>query len=95
MTYASETGGMPTLEAAYDAKKLTELYPAEVLDLFRESGNEGGPRPTTEYWATIVNAVLSQWHPQDGVTEETRVRVGVVPRACPQRRLARLGRWTT
>ncbi len=71
VTYATETGGMPTLEAAYDSKKLTELYPAEVLDLFRESVDEGGPRPTTEYWSTIVNAVLGKWHPQDGVTEET------------------------
>ena len=71
VTYASETGGMPTLEEAYDAKELTELYPPEVLALFRESGNEGGPRPTTEYWATIVNAVLSQWHPQDAVNGET------------------------
>jgi multiple sugar transport system substrate-binding protein len=71
VTYASETGGMPTLEEAYEAKKLTELYPPEVLDLFRESVDEGGPRPNTEYWATIVNAVLSQWHPQDAVTEET------------------------
>ena len=71
VTYASETGGMPTLEGAYEDKKLTELYPAEVLALFQESVDEGGPRPTTEYWSTIVNAVLGQWHPQDGVSEDT------------------------
>jgi multiple sugar transport system substrate-binding protein len=71
VTYATETGGMPTLEEAYDDQKLRDLYPRELLDLFRESVDEGGPRPTTEYWATIVNAVLSRWHPQDAVTQDT------------------------
>jgi multiple sugar transport system substrate-binding protein len=71
VTYATETGGMPTLEEAYEAQKLIDLYPKEVLELFQESVDEGGPRPTTEYWATIVNAVLGTWHPQDAVTEET------------------------
>jgi multiple sugar transport system substrate-binding protein len=71
VTYATETGGMPTLEEAYEAKKLIDLYPPEVLELFRTSVDEGGPRPTTEYWATIVNAVLGTWHPQDAVSEDT------------------------
>lgn len=71
VTYATETGGMPTAEEAYDSKKLTELYPPEVLALFRESVDEGGPRPATQYWATIVNAVLAKWHPQDTVGPDT------------------------
>jgi multiple sugar transport system substrate-binding protein len=71
VTYATETGGMPTIEEAYEAQKLIDLYPPEVLQLFRDSVDEGGPRPTTEYWATIVNAVLGTWHPQDAVSEDT------------------------
>lgn len=71
VTYATETGGMPTAEDAYDAQKLRELYPPELLALFRESVDEGGPRPVTPYWATIVNAMLGKWHPQDSVTENT------------------------
>lgn len=71
VTYASEAGNMPSLESAYDAEALTELYPAEVLDLFRESIEEGGPRPSTQYWATIVNSILGKWHPQDEVGEST------------------------
>ena len=39
--------------------------------LFRESVDEGGPRPATEYWSTIVNAMLSKWHPQESVSEDT------------------------
>jgi multiple sugar transport system substrate-binding protein len=71
VTYATETGGMPTLAEAYEAQKLIDLYPKDVLELFQQSVDEGGPRPTTEYWATIVNAVLGTWHPQDAVTEDT------------------------
>jgi len=71
VTYATETGGMPTASEAYDAPKLKELYPAEVLQLFQESVDEGGPRPSTQYWSTIVNAMLSKWHPQDAVGADT------------------------
>lgn len=69
--YATETGGMPTSQEAYDAPKLKELYPEEVLQLFQESVDEGGPRPSTQYWSTVVNAMLSKWHPQDTVGPDT------------------------
>lgn len=71
VTYATETGGMPTAAEAYDAQKLKDLYPPEVLELFQESVDEGGPRPPTQYWSTIVNAMLSKWHPQDAVDSDT------------------------
>lgn len=71
VTYATETGGMPTAEDAYDSKKLQDLYPPDLLALFRDSVDQGGPRPVTPYWATIVNAMLGKWHPQDSVTEKT------------------------
>jgi multiple sugar transport system substrate-binding protein len=74
--YATETGGMPTDEAAYDDERLRDLYPPEVLDLYRESVDEGGPRPATEYWATIVNGILGKWHPQTGVSTDTPAETG-------------------
>jgi multiple sugar transport system substrate-binding protein len=74
--YATETGGMPTNEEAYDDERLRDLYPPEVLDLYRESVDEGGPRPATEYWATIVNGILRKWHPQTGVTTDTPAETG-------------------
>ncbi|MFZ5847561.1 MAG: extracellular solute-binding protein [Actinomycetota bacterium] len=74
--YATETGGMPTAEEAYDDADLQDLYPPEVLDLFRQSVDEGGPRPATQYWSTIVNAMLKEWHPQDSVTPETPAESG-------------------
>lgn len=76
VTYAVDTGNMPAAEEAYDAQGLMDVYPPEVLDLYRESIDEGGPRPATQYWATIVNAVLSKWHPQSAVDEQTPAETG-------------------
>ncbi|MGH3433149.1 MAG: sugar ABC transporter substrate-binding protein, partial [Thermocrispum sp.] len=76
VAYAVDTGNMPSAEEAYDARQLTELYPGEVLDLYRESVEEGGPRPSTQYWATIVNAILNGWHPQGQVDEQTPAESG-------------------
>lgn len=71
VTYAAETGNMPATEEGYDSPKLKEIYPEDALTLYRQSIDEGGPRPATQYWGTIVNAILNKWHPQDGVTEQT------------------------
>ena len=68
--YAIETANMPAKEGAYDAPELREQFPADLLELYRTSIDEGGPRPATPYWATIVNAVLSRWHPASSVTPE-------------------------
>lgn len=65
--FALETGQMPAREAAYDAPALTSRFPPDLLALYRESIAEAGPRPATPYWATIVNAILSRWHPPRSV----------------------------
>ena len=62
---------MPAREAAYDAPELTRRFPADLLFLYRESIEEAGPRPATPYWATIVNAILSRWHPPRSVDPDT------------------------
>ncbi len=69
--FAVETGQMPAREAAYDAPGLTSRFPAELLALYRDSIREAGPRPATPYWATIVNAILSRWHPPRSVDPAT------------------------
>jgi multiple sugar transport system substrate-binding protein len=68
--FAIETGQMPALEAAYDAPGLRSRFPADLLALYRESIAEAGARPATPYWATIVNAILSRWHPPRSVDPE-------------------------
>ncbi len=69
--FAVETGQMPAREAAYGATALTARFPADLLSLYRESIEEAGPRPATPYWATIVNAILSRWHPPRSVDPDT------------------------
>lgn len=68
--FAVETGQMPARKAAYDAAALADRFPGDLLDLYRESIDDAGPRPATPYWATIVNAILSRWHPADSVEAE-------------------------
>jgi multiple sugar transport system substrate-binding protein len=69
--YAVETANMPARTDAYAATELLEQFPDDLLDLYRTSIDEAGPRPASAYWATIVNAVLDQWHPADSVDDET------------------------
>ena len=69
--YAVETANMPARTDAYEAPELQEQFPADLLDLYRTSIDEAGPRPASAYWATIVNATLDQWHPADSVGEGT------------------------
>ncbi|WP_193612582.1 extracellular solute-binding protein [Nocardioides lijunqiniae] len=59
---AVESGLMPARNSAYDAPELKEAYPADLLELFSQSVDEGGPRPKSAYYATISAAVQSVWH---------------------------------
>lgn len=68
VTFAVETGQMPSSEAAYEAPDLTEAVPADLLALYQESIDSAGPRPPTPYWASIVNAILHEWHPAGSVS---------------------------
>jgi multiple sugar transport system substrate-binding protein len=69
--YALDVGDMPSNEAGYEDAKLQERFPSDLLTLYRESIDAAGPRPTTPYWAAIVNAILSTWHPADSVNADT------------------------
>lgn len=69
--YAVETANMPAREGAYDSAELTEQFPEDLLALWRESIDSAGPRPPTPYWSTVVNAVLSGWHPANSVDPES------------------------
>ncbi|MGD9573350.1 MAG: extracellular solute-binding protein [Thermoleophilia bacterium] len=71
VTYAIETANMPARQAAYDAPELREQFPADLLALWQESIDTGGPRPASPYWSTIVNATLNKWHPADGVNPDS------------------------
>ncbi|QIX27729.1 extracellular solute-binding protein [Nocardioides sp. JQ2195] len=59
---AVESGLMPARGSAYDDPALAKAYPADLLKLFRESVDSGGPRPKSAYYATISAAIQSVWH---------------------------------
>ena len=69
--YAVDTANMPAKSAAYEDPGLTEQFPADLLALFQESIDAAGPRPPSPFWSTIVNAILAEWHPADGVSDST------------------------
>ncbi len=59
---AVNEGLMPSRTSAYQAPELAETYPPDLLALFSESVDTGGPRPKSAYYATISAAVQSVWH---------------------------------
>lgn len=71
VAYAIETANMPARQAAYQDGALREQFPADLLQLWQDSIDTGGPRPASPYWSTIVNATLNRWHPADGVNPES------------------------
>ena len=59
---AVNEGLMPSRTSAYESPELAEAYPPDLLELFSDSVDDGGPRPKSAYYATISAAVQSVWH---------------------------------
>ncbi len=59
---AVNEGLMPSRTSAYESPELAEAYPADLLALFSDSVDSGGPRPKSSYYATISAAIQSVWH---------------------------------
>lgn len=68
---AVNEGLMPATNSAYDADELVADFPADLLELYRNSVDTGGPRPKSAYYATISNAIQSTWHSPASVDPES------------------------
>ncbi|WP_341924646.1 extracellular solute-binding protein [Nocardioides psychrotolerans] len=68
---AVDEGLMPARTSAYEDPALAEAYPADLLELYSESVDSGGPRPKSAYYATISAAVQSVWHSPQSVDPDT------------------------
>lgn len=68
---ATTDGLMPATISLYDSPELTEAYPADLLKLFAESMDAGGPRPISAVWNDMSLAIQKSWHPATDVTEDT------------------------
>lgn len=59
---AVNDGLMPARQSVYDSPELQDAYPADLLALYSESIEEGGPRPKSAFYSQISSAVQSVWH---------------------------------
>lgn len=68
---AVNEGLMPSRQSVYDSAELTEAYPADLLQLYSESVDTGGPRPKSAFYSQISSAVQSRWHSPRSVSPDS------------------------
>ena len=68
---ALEAGLMPSTNSAYEEVAASGDYPKDLLELFRTSVDEGGPRPKSAFYAMISGAVQERWHSPTGVDPDS------------------------
>lgn len=68
---AVNDGLMPSRQSVYDSAELTKAYPADLLTLFSQSVDTGGPRPKSAFYSQISSAVQSRWHSPTSVGPST------------------------
>ena len=68
---AVNDGLMPTRQSVYDSAELKDAYPADLLSLFSQSVDSGGPRPKSAFYSQISSAVQSRWHAPTSVDSGT------------------------
>ncbi|GAA1528990.1 extracellular solute-binding protein [Nocardioides humi] len=68
---ALDNGLMPSTNAAYDKVAASGDYPADLIELFRTSVDDGGPRPKSAFYAMISGAIQARWHSPTSVDPDT------------------------
>ncbi len=68
---AEITGNMPSSPAGYEWPALSEIYPADLLELFQTSLDAAAPRTASPYWSDISGALQSRFHPPSSVDANT------------------------
>ena len=68
---AINDGLMPSTNSAYDEVAASGEFPEDLLELYRTSVDEGGPRPKSPFYAQISSAVQSVWHSPTSVSPDS------------------------
>ncbi len=68
---AVNEGLMPARQSVYDSAALKDAYPADLLALWAESIDTGGPRPKSAFYSQISSAIQSVWHSPRQVDPDT------------------------
>ena len=81
---AVDEGLMPSRQSVYDSPELAEAYPPDLLTLFSQSVDSGGPRPKSAFYSQISSALQSRWHSPTSVGPGTPGEVRRLPRGRPR-----------
>lgn len=68
---AVNDGLMPSRQSVYDSPDLQDAFPADLLTLYAESIDGGGPRPKSAFYSQISSAVQNRWHSPTSVNPDT------------------------
>ncbi|MFW6774559.1 extracellular solute-binding protein [Nocardioides sp. CPCC 205120] len=74
LALAVTDGLMPARASVYDEQELVDAYDPTLLELFRTSVEEGGPRPKSAFYNQISGAIQARWHSPFDVDPETTPR---------------------
>jgi multiple sugar transport system substrate-binding protein len=64
-------GLMPSTNSAYESVIKDGSYPADLVELWRTSVDEGGPRPKSAFYGLISSAIQARWHSPKSVDPDT------------------------
>jgi multiple sugar transport system substrate-binding protein len=68
---ALNDGLMPSTNAAYDQVAASGDFPADLIELYRTSVDEGGPRPKSAFYGLISSAIQARWHSPESVDPDS------------------------
>ena len=68
---ALNNGLMPSTNAAYDEVSASGDFPEDLIELYRTSVDEGGPRPKSAFYALISSAIQAEWHSPNSVDPDS------------------------
>jgi len=64
---ALSNGLMPSTNSAYDEVAASGDFPEDLIELYRTSVDEGGPRPKSAFYSLISSAIQARWHSPESV----------------------------
>jgi multiple sugar transport system substrate-binding protein len=68
---ALNNGLMPSTNSAYDEVAASGDFPEDLIELYRTSVDEGGPRPKSAFYSMISSAVQAEWHSPESVDPDS------------------------
>jgi multiple sugar transport system substrate-binding protein len=68
---AINNGLMPSTNSAYDEVAANGDFPGDLIELYRTSVDEGGPRPKSAFYSLISSAIQARWHSPDSVNPDS------------------------